>query len=289
MVRPDRSSRVERATDHGREVAFFLGEPREAVFGVFHTPAAPARGGVVICQSIFGDFIQNYRREVVLARLLAARGVAVARFHYRGFGQSAGSPLDATFESMCLDAQRIVTHFLATASIERLGFVGTRFGALVAARVSGDHTSAPVAIWEPVLSGRQFFREAFRAKKMAAVVSAADQAPKPEVSLREDGFVDVLGYALGAPLFESSAQVELTALLAQATGPALYVGRGHNDRLGKRDLGVVEAMRASGRRVDISTTAGPDEWWFIDEDNAASVEVAAGTARWLSEQLAVGK
>ncbi len=284
----DATRRTERVTNFGREVAFFRGDPEAEVFCVFHVPRSPQGGGLVVCQSILGDFIPNYRREVVLARQLAGEGVAVARFHYRGFGQSSGTPLEATFESMCADAIGVAEHFTEALGVERLSLLGTRWGALVAAAVAAGHPGAPMALWEPALSARLFFREGFRAQRMSAV-AARGATPGPEAELADSGVADVLGYSLGKALYEGAQGLELTELLAPATGPLLFVGGGPSGQLGKRDLAAVEALRNAGLSVDIVSSQGPDGWWFIDEDNQTSLEAASRTAQWLSAQLQAGK
>ena len=68
----------------------FLEASGSSLFVCQHRPLGPVTGAVVICPALFVDQLRNYRAEVSLARRLAASGVLVQRFHYRGTGHSDG-------------------------------------------------------------------------------------------------------------------------------------------------------------------------------------------------------
>ena len=93
---------------------------------VLHLPDAPV-ASVLVCPSILTDLVSNYQRETRLSRALAADGIAVARFHYRGTGHSEGDPLAATFETMVRDAADALAHLAAHATTDSVGFVGSRW------------------------------------------------------------------------------------------------------------------------------------------------------------------
>src|SRR3712207_4346225 len=88
-----------------RDVIEFFGSPGEQMLATTHMPLGTPLGGVVICSSLRAEFETNYRREILLGRALADRGIAVHRFQYRGTGNSDGDARDVTFESMQLDAE----------------------------------------------------------------------------------------------------------------------------------------------------------------------------------------
>jgi len=60
------------------------------VIGVLHTPSAPSSIGVVIVVGGPQYRVGSHRQFVLMARDLAARGLAVLRFDCRGMGDSAG-------------------------------------------------------------------------------------------------------------------------------------------------------------------------------------------------------
>src|SRR5207253_10522741 len=119
--------------------------------------------GVVICSSICNDFLHNYRREVELARELAANGIAVARFHYRGLGNSDGDEAAVTFDSMVDDAREATAHLRALTGVSKVSFLGSRFGAPIAAALASGEVGAPLVLVDPTVEASKFFREAWRA------------------------------------------------------------------------------------------------------------------------------
>ena len=92
--------------DGSRAEACFVETERGALFMVTHLPAGPAQGAVVVCSPIQSELLKNNRHEVMLARRLASQGVAVARFHYIGTGNSDGEVGDVTIDGMAADTAR---------------------------------------------------------------------------------------------------------------------------------------------------------------------------------------
>ncbi len=130
-------------------------------FGVIHTPAGGrAIGGIVICPPLGKEHIDTYRGLKVLAQQLCERGFAVLRFDYRGTGDSAGelgtdSALDDYRESI-----RTAVAYLQASGVPRVGVVGLRMGALLAAlTVESIAGVGPIVLWDPVVDGRRYLRE----------------------------------------------------------------------------------------------------------------------------------
>jgi pimeloyl-ACP methyl ester carboxylesterase len=83
------------------ETAAFISSAAGLVLVHAHIPASPAQPPVVICSSVYEELRNNYRREVLLARRLAAAGAPVVRFQYRGFGNSDDAPgAGPTFDTL---------------------------------------------------------------------------------------------------------------------------------------------------------------------------------------------
>ena len=109
--------------------AAFRGDPGSRVLTFTHPPARPSGAGVVICSPIGAEHVQNQPRELELARALAARGLLVRRFHFRGTGDSDGQGL--TFDSMSEDSAAAARQLLDSGEVSRVAFVGTRLAAML--------------------------------------------------------------------------------------------------------------------------------------------------------------
>jgi hypothetical protein len=245
---------------------------------VSNLPTGHIAGGVVICPSLFNEFMKNYRREVALARMLATQGVAVQRFTYYGVGNSDGDPSDMTFESMCADAATAMRRLAETAGVDLPGFVGTRFGALVAATLAGETPGAPIALVEPALRADRYFAEGRRARASAGLMAQAvgdtggagsDGAARPgkddfAAKLEADGSIDMVGYALGWPLFKSSAGRSVADALGTTARRILAVQLGGGPA--KPELTqLADSWRAQGSDVSLESTGEREQWWFAEE------------------------
>lgn len=256
-----------------REVLEFVGDGADRLAASIHLPLGEVVGGVVVCPSLFNEFLKNYRREVVLARSLAARGIAVQRFQYRGTGNSDGDPLATTFESLGADAMAATDHLRETTGVSKVAFVGTRFGALPAAAAASTVTGAPVAVVEPVVSASGFFDEGFRNKLYAAGIRSKrdDDSGQPRslaalvAKLEETGLVDVLGYSVGLGLYRSSTGHSLGDELGPEPRPLLCVQLGSDLPLRPELETITSAWEAGGFAVAVHQAGDREQWWLPDE------------------------
>jgi alpha-beta hydrolase superfamily lysophospholipase len=140
----DVAIRLDPASSTTEEAGFFGAAP-ERMFGGFVLPTRPA-GAVLISSSLYAEQARNYRREVILARALARRGIASFHYHYRGTGHSDGDAAALTFGSMVADAREAVGILRERVGDVSLGFIGTRLGGYVAASMAGEAPHAPLAL-----------------------------------------------------------------------------------------------------------------------------------------------
>jgi pimeloyl-ACP methyl ester carboxylesterase len=245
----------------------FLGGP-ERLFACAHLPTGPSRDlGVVVCSPILCDFGANYRREVSLARRLAAAGVPTLRYHPRGTGHSGGARTDLTLDTLVADATTVSGEARDRLGVDRLAVLATRFSALAAAEATRG-TGTPLALWEPVSRPRSYLRAGLRARAVARL-SGAGEPEEPADELARQGWIDVLGIPVGRGLYETPVDRTLAAALAGEDRPLLVVR--FDDGNGDLDLGVDAEVRVC--RCD-------ESWWFIPDRSAPGEEAVGETADW---------
>lgn len=82
------------------------------LYGIASVPAQPARRGVLIVVGGPQYRVGSHRQFTLLARSLAAQGVATMRFDYRGMGDSDGAA--RSFEEVEPDLRAAIDCFMAT-------------------------------------------------------------------------------------------------------------------------------------------------------------------------------
>jgi len=242
-----------------RERIEYFGARSALLYGCTYRPATAPTAGIVICSPVLAELQTSYRREVLLARALAAAGFAVQRFHYLGSGNSDGIPEAETFEGLAGDAHRAAERLQETTKIQRLGFVGTRLGGQVAAAVAQGYPGSPIAIVSPVLDAESYFREMLRALLFGRVKegrSSSRSTADVLAELRAHGSVDVLGYPLGWSLYETFVGRPLSKELAAVEGHALLI------KVGATGGGVPVNLETALGPVEMRTVPGADVWWF---------------------------
>jgi pimeloyl-ACP methyl ester carboxylesterase len=149
------------AAEAGSVQPTWFGDAASPLFGVVHVPAGGmARAGIVICPPVGKEHVDTYRGLKLLAQQLCARGFAVLRFDYRGTGDSAMPQRADSAVTDYQDSIRTAVGYLRDSGIDRVGVIGLRLGALLAAEVVaslGDVAS--LVLWDPVTDGKRYFRE----------------------------------------------------------------------------------------------------------------------------------
>lgn len=279
-----------------REVAEFFGPDRLRMFGCSHFPPGGAVGGLVVCSPIYAEFQRNYRREVILGRHLASVGLAVQRFHYRGTGNSDGETSSLTYETMVEDVIASADWLKRAAGLDRVAFLGTRWGALVAAEAARSE-GAPLALWEPVLDATRYFRELFRALRIHELKEGETELRPSEThdeQIRRQGWLDVLGYSVHRSLLESANGRTLEAGLGRERRPLLLVHISQSERL-PNDYAMFASRREQlGFAMDTRIVPWAEEvWWFqggraYEEEPAMAAELAQVTGDWILKTLLRG-
>lgn len=294
VVTPRRpvATRVDRRNGYSDEAAFFS-SGGTSVFGVLHRPQRQATAGVVICPSTDSEFV-TYGIDVAVARVLASRGVAVQRFHPRGFGHSDGRPQEVTFETMRADALVAADRLVEETGVTQLGFAGARFGGLVAASAATAYRGSPLALIEPTLEATRFFKEAWRATLIRDVKSGTSDRARGQGladALSRSETVDLLGYTVCRSFYETATGRTLVGELADEPRDVLLVqlGRGTSVRTDIADASA--ALQARGCKVEVERVTDDVTWWFppsAETEQPKRRGLVGLTSAWLATQLAEG-
>jgi pimeloyl-ACP methyl ester carboxylesterase len=275
----------------------FFGPDGVKMFGCTHVPRGEPTAGVVICCPLEAESRKSYRKEVLLARELSANELVVQRFHYRGSGNSFGESGDATFQTMRDDALAAVAWMKEQTGVKSVAFVGTRWGALVASAAAADFESAPLVLWEPVVSGSRYFREILRSRLMQDLKEGHAHRRSGQVLVDEilrEGFVDILGYPIHRSLYESSVDRGLREELGGDPRSVLIVQISPNLELVAEYADLAGEWRAAGFRVESHVIDEEVAWWFgnvrwhQDESRIETRKLLQVTTDWLVHQLSTG-
>ncbi|HYR70752.1 MAG TPA: alpha/beta fold hydrolase [Candidatus Acidoferrum sp.] len=128
------------------------------VAGVLHLPDDPRPGPergqvpspcVIACHGMGAS--KDSDKYLLLGRELPAAGLALARFDFRGSGESAGLQRDATIETRIEDLEAVLGHLAAQPGLDgRFGLLGSSLGgyvALWAASRVAPGAPRPVVTW----------------------------------------------------------------------------------------------------------------------------------------------
>jgi len=235
-----------------------------ATVAVLSSPLGPARAtGWVVCHSYGMEQVNLATHEVPIARALAAAGFPTIRYHGQGYGDSELPAEGVGLASHLRDAVDAAEVLGETAGVTEIGFLGARFGGMVAALAADRTGAAALVAWEPVVRGRPYARSLLTLSVMLQLMHHqrdGGDAPDPEKELTRNGVLDVQGFPLSREMYEELVALDLAESLGSFRGRSLIVQispgpdpRPELERLvarlrelgGTSDLGVVVDDRAN--------------------------------------------
>ncbi|HUO03580.1 MAG TPA: alpha/beta fold hydrolase [Candidatus Binataceae bacterium] len=241
-----------------------------SLYGVMHR--AVRSSPVVIFCNCLSESHAEWRAEVVGSRLLAARGHTAFAYHPRAHGDSAGNAADVTFEDLVSDAMAAAEFARAASGADRIVWVGTRFGALVAAEaIRRRSDTAAFALWEPVIGAREYFRQLMRHVlyyETARGLRPSMTVERMEEHLKREGKIALLMFDLYRVFSESAIDAALEASLQNWHGPIFLAQFQRHSRLSRKYVELKSALERRGAQVeavlfkdDARTQAGIEPWY----------------------------
>lgn len=209
------------------EIPLFFKNKNYNLFGVLHEPDYSAslqpppsnlnRLGLVFCQPFAEEKLIAHRVMVNLARTLTAEGICCFRFDYMGHGDSDGNFEDSTTETRLSDIQCAVDFLRMRSGIEKVGLLGVRFGATLAALTyrTGARIDFLILI-SPIVEGRSYIDQCLRSNlttQLAMYRKIVKYRKQLINELMADQVVNIDGYLLTKTLYQ---EIEAISLLTNA-------------------------------------------------------------------------
>ena len=284
VARVERDLRAHAAIAHDGivEQHAMIGPDGQRLFAVTAIPAAGRtvrRTGVVVCHSFF-EMKMLQGAELAFARDAARRGYPGVYVQAPGMGDSEGDPLVCTVEARVDAALRAAEHLCEQAPVERLCFVGARFGAAVAV-LAAARRPPPVALalWDPALDAAEYWKHT---RRFARVVAALDRARREDADRQLDrrGTAVVVGYTISRELREDLHAIDAVGSLAALETPALVVGL--NEPLARSAAGALEPVLGAVERASLGLPKPKNLIRLRIGDARAA---AASTLAWMEQRL----
>ena len=239
---------------------------------VVHPATATEVGTVVQVHGITVDMDEG-GMFVRLAESLAARGLTVLRFSFRGPGASGGTQEGVTIAGEMLDLQAAV-ELVRRDYPAPLSVVAASFG-VVSCALSLPYLEdlRSLALWNPVLDLQRTFLEP------ELPWGVENFGPEQLEEMRRTGSLLVDDeFRLGRVLFEEMALYRPDLAFAASSVPALVI---HGDRDSAVSYDIAKAAATARESCDFHTVEGSDHGFDTREREDEAIAV---TVEWLGRK-----
>jgi len=250
----------------------WFGSPDRPLFGWLGLPKE-ATGGVVLCRPIGLEALSARRAYRCLAEQLAAQGLVTLQFDYVGTGDSAGDIAEVGDVARWLSDIGTAIEFVRRTGVRRIGLIGLRLGATLAANAAADNDVEALVLWDPCENGRGFLRE----QQMLGVAIGADPGGSPA---QQEG-LELPGLLLSDELTEAVRALRLNDAASTSAQRLLVLTRPD------RPSGLSTREHLSSHNVEFRDAIGQDG--FIGVEPGASVvprQAIEDIVSWLPLALA---
>jgi len=229
----------------------------------------------------FAEEMNRARRMLRLqAAALAEAGITALLLDPFGTGDSAGDFADARWETWVADV-RIAAEAIAARGVRRIGLLGLRLGAALAASAGPTLASFCFAttLWQPVVRGREHLTEFLRVRTLPGAL--ANNRPitveMMRACLTAGEVVEVTGYEVVPQLAAALDALNLVEMAHPALGRVTWLEVVRDSALPLSAVGAhcAAAWMASGLSVTARTIQGPAFW--TGQGNVLAPELIAAT------------
>lgn len=267
---------------------FFLEGASGRLFAVHHRPIdGVCRRGSVLVVPAFNEEMNRCRSMLTLqAQALARLGFGTLVLDLAGTGESDGHYGEARWDGWVDDVRRARDWLDGADGGGCAALLGVRLGVPLALDALAGTAACPLAAWQPVSDGRNYFTQFLR-MRIAANMDRTD-IPKDTTAgmrarLAEGASVEVAGYEVAPVLATAIESLNLATRVPQAGIPVAWFEKktGEDAALPPASTQVVNAWRTSGVEVAVGVFDGPAFWAL--HDRHAAPDLIGLTAAWLDD------
>lgn len=206
---------------------FPSGTRGQCLYGAIYLPQDNlAATGLVIVPPIGRERLRCYHETANLARSLAANGVPVLRFDYRGEGESSGDFAHSTISSRVEDIVTAVEQLKRRSGVDQVCLLGLRLGGLLAVMAAEQAGIQRMILCDPVGNPSSYARDLLRAN-IVLQSQYFGEVFKKEAALRQDlqrgETVSVYGFHLSQAFLQQLETLDPGPHLASFAGKAVIL------------------------------------------------------------------
>lgn len=177
--------------------------------------------GMVLCDPFAEEKKSAQKTLAEMGRALAEAGIAALHLDYRGTGDSGGEFGQHNLDDWREDIGAAVDWVRLRWGLGRVGLLGLRLGATLAAVEAGACRASCLVMWEPIMDGKRYARELSQRSRIKHMLT---QGPGPTSAQQEKqgDFLDLDGYLVSPSLMAQLEALQL-ASLPPFPRPALLV------------------------------------------------------------------
>jgi hypothetical protein len=288
---------AERRIGDVREEVTFTRSAALHIFVSCHLPVGPAVGAMVICPPLLAESVRNYRREAALGRALAARGIGVARFHYRNTGYSDGDG-NENLDTMRADALVAARYLVERTGVVRPVWLGTRASGVIAAAAGSQTGGGPLLLWQPVVDPTRYWREVFRARLMQQLKEGSNGVSSEKDligAIRSTGALDVAGYKITSTLYDAISEADLESEINTRPRPVLIMDMNLSGKVPAEHSALARRLTGMGSAAETRVIEGREAWWFgaagklQDKERVPDERLIEASVEWITARATSGR
>jgi len=282
------------------ETPFFFENNNYNLFGVLHEPEPNKHKklnepnkppmGLVFCHPFAEEKLISHRVMVNLARILAKEGIYCLRFDYMGHGDSDGDFEDATIETRLSDIHCAISYLKYKYNLQRIGLLGVRFGATLAALLcqNNDEINHLILI-SPLIEGKPYIYQCLRSN-LTTQIASYKKVIKDRKGLINDlingGTVNIDGHILTKTLYQQIEEINL--LEGSATCPKemliVQIARRENQPLENGLKKLHDIYRSQGAQVELLGVKEDYFWADSKQYNPHMSRIELAVVTWLRKR-----